>query len=194
MTAKGPGCVKTQAFNLRVENPSRFRQFKDEWRCGGGQEKGNRENNSSPCQLLSVFTQPRSKVALDAGDLDFWRRAGCGRRWRAPILDRAMTAPDLDLATWRPPQRAAGEPMRSRPCPRPGTLDQGRATLDQGERSRPYPRPATLDPVPSTRASYPRPGTPRRAHPRPSSGASTSTSNPLKSSPSICQVFAASRK
>jgi len=26
----GPGCVKTQAFNLRVENPSRFRQFKDE--------------------------------------------------------------------------------------------------------------------------------------------------------------------
>jgi hypothetical protein len=30
MAGMGPGCVKTQAFNLRVENPSRFRQFKDE--------------------------------------------------------------------------------------------------------------------------------------------------------------------
>ena len=27
---RGRGCVKTQAFNLRVESPSRFRQSKEE--------------------------------------------------------------------------------------------------------------------------------------------------------------------
>jgi hypothetical protein len=30
VSASGPGCVKTQTFNLRVESPSRFRQSKDE--------------------------------------------------------------------------------------------------------------------------------------------------------------------
>ena len=59
------GCVKTQAFNLRVESFSQFRQSKEEYRCGGDRKKVNRENNALPCWLLSVFTQPRPKPDLD---------------------------------------------------------------------------------------------------------------------------------
>jgi hypothetical protein len=53
------GRVKTEAFNLRVESFSQFRQSKEEYRCGGDRKKVNRENNALPCWLLSVFTQPR---------------------------------------------------------------------------------------------------------------------------------------
>jgi hypothetical protein len=53
------GCVKTQAFNLRVESSSRFLQSKEEYRYGRDRKKVNRENNAPPCWLLSVFTQPR---------------------------------------------------------------------------------------------------------------------------------------
>src|SRR4029078_1749617 len=62
MSAKGPGCVKTQTLNLRVEFPSRFR------RCGNQSHwqmllaVGNRENNSEHPRLRRVFTQPRSKA------------------------------------------------------------------------------------------------------------------------------------
>jgi hypothetical protein len=38
--------VKTQAFNLRVESFSQFRQSKEEYRCGGDRKKVNRENNA----------------------------------------------------------------------------------------------------------------------------------------------------
>ena len=64
-SALARGCVKTQAFNLRVESFSQFRQSKEEYRCGGDRKKVNRENNALPCWLLSVFTQPRPNPALD---------------------------------------------------------------------------------------------------------------------------------
>jgi hypothetical protein len=63
VTALGLDCVKTQAFNLCVESPSRFCPSKEEWRCGRDPKKNNRENNSPTCRPLSVFTQPRSRAA-----------------------------------------------------------------------------------------------------------------------------------
>jgi hypothetical protein len=64
MAASGPACVKTQAFNLRVESFSRFRQSKEEYRCGCDRKKVNRENNALHCWLVSVFTQPRASSPI----------------------------------------------------------------------------------------------------------------------------------
>jgi len=52
------GCAKTPAFNLRVENPSRFSQSENQkcWRRLS--EEANRENRSALTRLAHVFPQP----------------------------------------------------------------------------------------------------------------------------------------
>jgi hypothetical protein len=60
-SALGPGCVKTPAFNLRVESSSRFGQSENQKFCGRLSEEDNRENDSTLSWLAHVFTQPRSE-------------------------------------------------------------------------------------------------------------------------------------
>src|SRR5262249_45163910 len=59
-TALGPACVKTRAFNLRVESSSQFDQSENQrcWRRLS--EEGNRENRSMLSLLAHVFTRPGS--------------------------------------------------------------------------------------------------------------------------------------
>ena len=102
------GRVKTQAFNLRVESPSRFRQSKEESRCGCVRKKGNRENNSPPCWLLSVFTQPRWKAVLRPRPLGVAGGAGTGH---LPCVTDAPNGFHTQVLTITPLQSA---PIRPR--------------------------------------------------------------------------------
>src|SRR5262249_587123 len=68
MAAAARGCVKTHAFNLREESPSRFPQSKEESRCGRDRKRAIEKIILPPCWLLSVFTQARP-VAPDTPGL-----------------------------------------------------------------------------------------------------------------------------
>jgi hypothetical protein len=58
--AKGPGCAKTRAFNLRVESSSQFGQSENQNAGDGLSEEANRENGSTLSWLAHVSTRPGS--------------------------------------------------------------------------------------------------------------------------------------
>ena len=66
MSGSGLGCVKTPASNLRVEIPSRFRQFENQKCLRPLLGEDDRENNSAHSRLGLVFTQPGS-IATEMG-------------------------------------------------------------------------------------------------------------------------------
>ena len=64
MSELGLGCVKTPASNLRVEIPSRFRQFENQKSLRPLLGEDDRVNNSAHSRLGLVFTQPGSNSDL----------------------------------------------------------------------------------------------------------------------------------
>src|SRR5215472_7788841 len=62
------GCAKTPAFNLHVENPSRFSQSETQkcWRRLS--EEANRENVFAFTRLAHVFPQPGPNAIIDGRD------------------------------------------------------------------------------------------------------------------------------
>src|ERR1019366_5921392 len=71
------GCVKTPASNLRVEIPSRFRQFENQKCLRPLLGEDDRENNSAHSRLGLVFTQPGS-IATEMGGPRYVRSAPDG--------------------------------------------------------------------------------------------------------------------
>src|ERR1035437_4886067 len=74
MSVSGLGCVKTPASNLRVEIPSRFRQFENQKCLRPLLGEDDRENNSAHSRLGLVFTQPGS-IATEMGRPRYVRSA-----------------------------------------------------------------------------------------------------------------------
>jgi hypothetical protein len=74
MSGSGLGCVKTPASNLRVEIPSRFRQFENQKCLRPLLGEDNRENNSVHSRLGLVFTQP-GLIATEMGRPRYVRSA-----------------------------------------------------------------------------------------------------------------------
>src|SRR6202022_660321 len=64
MSEMGLGRVKTPTFNLRVEIPSRFRQFENQKCMRPLLGEDDRENNSAHSWLVHVFTQPGSTTSV----------------------------------------------------------------------------------------------------------------------------------
>jgi len=71
MSGSGLGCVKTPASNLRVEIPSRFRQFENQKCLRPLLGEDDRENNSARSRLGLIFTQPGSRADLTGPQSDF---------------------------------------------------------------------------------------------------------------------------
>src|ERR1700738_161295 len=62
MSVAGLGRVKTPTFNLRVEIPSRFRQFENQRCLRPLLREDDRENNSAHFWRVHVFAQPGSSL------------------------------------------------------------------------------------------------------------------------------------
>src|SRR5260370_18223234 len=61
MSVVGLGRVKTPTFNLRVEIPSRFRQFENQKCLRPLLREDDRENNSAHSWLVHVFARPETR-------------------------------------------------------------------------------------------------------------------------------------
>src|SRR6516164_1574648 len=89
-TAIDRGCAKTQAFIVRVESPSRFRQSENQkfwWRY---REKAIKKNHSPHSWLAHVFTQAGPKAVVSGNRrLRFWSSA------KRPFLRTVATEPRL---------------------------------------------------------------------------------------------------
>jgi hypothetical protein len=110
MSALGLGCVKTPATNLRVEIPSRFRQFENQKCLRPLLGEDDRENNSAHSRLGLVFTQPGSTTDLPPSKSDFRCTPKTGhRRQRRPCRFRARNGSRPIKDRQRNAQRAASQ-------------------------------------------------------------------------------------
>ena len=111
MALRDRGCAKTPAFNLRVENPSRFSQSESQkcWRRLS--EEPDRENRSALTRLAHVFPQPGPEAGISPAEIP--------PAHQSPGIPSGVAAQSGSAA--------AGEPRIGHACnPRPRSRRLGR--------------------------------------------------------------------